>query len=216
MKNTSTEQYLEQAYSCISESTPNLIRFNSEIYSALVQCGAMTNDTICDIGCGRGYLVKFLRDKGFQNVFGIEPCDGLRNISVVNEVKAGGFFAEDVAENSCDIVICSHVLHHLDTSAPHDELVWASRIAKKFIMIIEVNNTNIPSYLLGIVQKRHEPHLTTYNKYYVEKLARKANLDIVFSHNMSRFYISGDSIAYRIAASCGSPPYCIVCVKRRS
>lgn len=205
-----TQAYLESSYAELAPDYPPLKRFQNEICDTMEIHGICRSDSILDVGCGRGYLLKALEDRGYTNVQGIDPCPGLVQNAVSSHVREGAFFDPQFEKHAFDVVVCCHTLHHLESPRPLQELDWMRSIARKCIVIVEVNNTNIPTLLMGLVHKKTEPHVSIYNKGYVEKLFTGLRIPIAYSGYMRPGYLSGDSLPHTIAAWCGMPPYSVV------
>jgi len=75
--------------------------------------GIKTNDTILDIGCGGGKLVKLLRNLGYCNVKGIDPF-----LSESKTNEANFLYATDLMNYCTDekysIIMLNHSFEHMD------------------------------------------------------------------------------------------------------
>ena len=96
---------------------------------------SIIGDTVCDVGCGRGYLSNILAEK--YEVTGIDVALE-KNIKSENDSSIS--FIESPAENidfpdkSFDTVICAHTLEHVrDLQKSLSEL---RRITKKRLIIV--------------------------------------------------------------------------------
>jgi len=68
---------------------------------------------ILDIGCARGGFLNFLIEKGFRNVYGIDPIKNYVDNAIIKNVKLGSVYSIPLDDNSIDIVILDQVLEHL-------------------------------------------------------------------------------------------------------
>lgn len=75
-----------------------------------------TNIKILDVGCAGGHLIRFLEQRGFSNVYGIDnsknavqECkrNGIKNILECDAAKTG------FSDNCFDIIVASDVLEHI-------------------------------------------------------------------------------------------------------
>lgn len=87
------------------------------LYLKTIENKIKKTDYILDIGFGDGSLLQLLKEKGFSNLYGIDPSQSsverLNNIGI--EGRCGNIFddvSEDVSEKF-DLVICNMVLEHL-------------------------------------------------------------------------------------------------------
>jgi SAM-dependent methyltransferase len=72
---------------------------------------------VLDVGCGRGFWLHYMADRGIRSVGIEEEVDRVREGLVHAPVVAGDGARLPVAPGSCSLVWCIHVLHHLDDPA---------------------------------------------------------------------------------------------------
>ena len=206
-----SNDYLTQAYSGIDLDQPSMRSFLEEITSTLVEHDVIAPDrSLLDIGCGRGYLLEHLRRKGYDRLYGIEPSESLIHSAIFNGIRAGSFEKNDCANLSVDVVLTCHTLHHLPDRWPIAAIKEMARIARQHVVVIEINNTNLPMFALSALQQKVEVNAFRYNRNRVTKLFLQAGIPVTISRNMKSGYISGDTIFHRMAAIMGGTPYNIV------
>jgi len=127
-----------------------------------------------------------------------------------NAVRTGAFFEPGLEEKSFDVVITCHTLHHLRNTDPVEEVAWMKSMARQLVVIVEINNTNIPMLLMSLLHWRVEANAFRYNLWKSRSLCRRAGLDVLHATNMDTGYISGSSILHALASDMGSKPYNIV------
>ena len=88
--------------------------------------------SVLDVGCGKGYILKQIYDKGYCNLQGIDIVPK-SDYSEIN-IQQGNVECLPFANKSFDIVICTHILEHvLDLPKAIENL---KRVAKDKLIII--------------------------------------------------------------------------------
>lgn len=207
--------YFSKRYSTIDYSAPSMLNFLSEIYDTIRKYLSITPETsFLDIGCGKGYFLRYLREKGILNLVGIEPCEELLDYKVFNNIQLGSFESNCFNNKSFDIVFTCHTLHHLKQKYPIDALKEMSRISKRYAVIIEVNNVNLPMFLVSLMKYRMERNAIIYNRSKVVSMAKRAGFRIIYAGNLKSCYISGGSLFYKFLSKIGSSPYNMVVAEK--
>lgn len=205
------DEYLLRAYSDIDLDAPQLNRFHDEIYEIMTnKAGVNSESSILDIGCGRGYMVEYLRNHGIDNVQGIDPSTQLKSTAIAQGIMSGSFEKNSFPDDAFDLVYTCHTLHHLENNWPTYAIQEMKRIARKYVVIVEINNTNLPMFLLSVALKSVEINAFKYNRGRVTRMMEDAGLSLCHQQDLSRGYLSGESFLHRIAAHIGSPPYNIL------
>lgn len=115
-------------YRWLQEPTMNLAQ---RLIEAM---GISGGDSLIDIGCARGYLVKALR-RCRVNAFGYDISDwAIENCDP--DVKGYVTTAAPRGESQWDHVVSKDVQEHLDPSELHESLARISRLAVKSAMVI--------------------------------------------------------------------------------
>jgi len=68
---------------------------------------------ILDVGCAMGGFLRFLRKKGYENLYGIDPIKEYVNASDNENIKVGDVSSVPFESNSFDVVILDQVLEHV-------------------------------------------------------------------------------------------------------
>ncbi len=94
--------------------------------------------TILDAGCGEGFTLAKLQEKGIgRDLEGIDYSLEAINVGKKEHpsllLKQGNIYKLDYKNNSFDLVICSEVLEHLEN--PQKALKEIIRVSKKYILL---------------------------------------------------------------------------------
>lgn len=117
--------------------------------------------SIIDVGCGNGYMLKQIRQWGYTNLSGSDIVEEELGIDI--NFKQGNIENLPFADNEFDVVICNHTIEHvLDPQKAVSEL---KRIAKKRLILttpvqrfskytfdLHLNFFPIKSYLLHLMK----------------------------------------------------------------
>jgi len=90
--------------------------FNLKRYEQLFEFISpyITKDSrILDVGCATGGFINFLEEKGYKNLYGIEPIQTYVNKANNKNIKVGNVYLIPFEDNSFDIIILDQVLEHL-------------------------------------------------------------------------------------------------------
>mgnify|MGYP001177361186 CR=1 FL=1 len=130
----------------ISSYIKNQLIKGEKIYKNLENYGLWKNKDlkIFDIGCSAGGILKFFKERGFQNLHGIEPHKKLSKYAQTElrlNVKQG--FIEDIEIDKYDLIIMRDVLEHL--LDPNKGLKIVKELCHKdTVLYIDTNNLWVP------------------------------------------------------------------------
>lgn len=73
------------------------------------------SSSVLDIGCSTGSLLAFLKEKGYSNLYGIDPAPACRKVAKEKYgIKVDTYYIEDLKpKKKYDFIILSQVLEHL-------------------------------------------------------------------------------------------------------
>lgn len=118
--------------------------------------------SVCDIGCGSGYLMKIFKDKHYK-VTGIDysplMIKHIRDNYKINAVQ-GRFNNESFKENF-DLITCSNVIEHLID--PKVEIkIMSNILSDNGYLFIEVPDTEFPVFntIVDVISFEHITHFT--------------------------------------------------------
>lgn len=108
----------------------------SQFFSGLSEMAAGLEGSIVDMGCGEGYVLKFLSHQLQGNLFGLDLYPEV--LQTAKENNNAGFAAASIYQaplknKSVDTVLCLEILEHLEE--PKRALQEMIRISKKYIIL---------------------------------------------------------------------------------
>ena len=200
--------FFVDAYAHISLDSPSLRLFHNEVFNTMKSNISLTRDiSLLDFGCGKGYFLNYLDQLGYKNLLGVEPCEPLRKNKLFNNIVNGSYEKNSFEDNSFDIVFTCHTLHHLSNKHPFYAIKEMLRISKKYVVLVEINNSNLPMIFRSLLYFSEEENAFRYNLQKVQSILASAKCRVVLSDHLKSCYLSGNSLGYRILAKMGKPPY---------
>lgn len=188
-----------------------MVSFLDAIYAVLAREISFGPDhSLVDMGCGRGYFIEYLKRRGHANAVGVDPCDFLREDAVSDAIVQGSFEENPWPDASFDIAFTCHTLHHLPDRDPMFAVKEMLRLTRKYVVIVEVNNTNLPVLLLTLATMHVERNAAFYNRAKVVSLLKRCGAEVLVQTDLESYYVSGNSLFYRFLANVGTRPYNIV------
>lgn len=131
--------------------------------------------SIIDVGCGNGFLSYYLEDNFkelccvdfSQTILDINPCK--------NKIRAN---AEELpfADKAFDVAFSSNILHHL--TDPISAIKEMKRVAKKYVIISDVNRSNLIFSIYGFF-KKEERGILKLPVDYLDQYFRALELEVV-------------------------------------
>jgi 2-polyprenyl-3-methyl-5-hydroxy-6-metoxy-1,4-benzoquinol methylase len=207
--------YLTREYEKVEYGAEPITSFLGEIFDLLKSYINMNkNLSLLDIGCGKGYFLRHLHSLGYKKIKGIDPCKELIENRLFPGVTYGTFEENNAQNDDFDIVFTCHTLHHLKDSTPLYAIREMTRIARKYIVVIEINNSNIPMLFVSLLNYNVEKNAFRYNLNKVKKMITQLGLDILYAGNIKAGFISGNSILHKMAYRIGGKPYNIVIARK--
>jgi len=205
---SSEERHFSEGYAQLLPDSPSLVRFLDSIYEVLRrEINFDQSASLLDIGCGRGYFLHYLKQKGFQRLQGIDPGQYAIDEALFEPIANGRFEDHPFECKSFDIVFTCHTLHHLVDPSPVNALKEMFNLAKRYVIVVEINNTNPAMFLRSWALRKVERNAHRYNLGHVQNMFRSLKTEINYSKNIDCGYLSGNSMFHRLASRIGSRPY---------
>jgi 2-polyprenyl-3-methyl-5-hydroxy-6-metoxy-1,4-benzoquinol methylase len=144
------------------------------------------NKKILEIGCSDGYLLKQLREKGSNQVFGYEPSSQLQQACLKSGIPVSGAFFSSDSLSECpivpaDVVILRHVLEHVDDLRGFLNAVSAA-LADGGFLIIEVPDVEA-IFGRGLYFHFYHEHLSYFSLISLQRLLSQHGFNII-SHRV--------------------------------
>lgn len=115
--------------------TSRAIFHGNGVLTLLLQLPVDRAHTICDVGCGYGEALLFLKERGFQNLSGVEYSPHRARTA-----RALGFrMVEGEEERAASTVLMNHVLEHLSDPRSAIEKISRAQRAGDYIIIAVPN-----------------------------------------------------------------------------
>lgn len=152
----------------------NLFKFSKYIES---------NDSICDFGCGGGYLLKNINTMGKK--IGVEINPYARKMACYNGVEC----YEDILsidDNSVDVLISNHALEHVNNPVYYIEQF--KRIVKENGRIVVV----VPHEISRTINKEDiNMHLFTWSPQNLFNLFKECGIEVVECKSLCHAWMPG-------------------------
>jgi len=213
--NDINSKILQKKYELLEYNSVSAQNFLSAAFKVIsANIDLTSKPSFLDIGCGRGYFLKFLAENNFSDLLGIEPDEILRKNKIIDCIIDGTFENNNISDEEFDIVFTCHALHHLSDKNPVNAIREMLRITKKYIVIIEVNNSNLMILLNALIFYKAEKFGLSYNIGKIKKLTDGLNLNVKYQDNLNCGYISTDMFVFNIFHKIFSLPYSITILEK--
>ena len=108
----------------------------SQFFSGLSEMAAWLQGNIVDIGCGEGYILRFLSAQLKGNLFGMDLYPEVLQVAKKNHdvgFAAASIYQTPLKNKSVDAVLCLEILEHLEE--PKRALQEMVRVSRKYIIL---------------------------------------------------------------------------------
>ncbi|MGR3173271.1 MAG: class I SAM-dependent methyltransferase [Candidatus Scalindua sp.] len=144
----------------------------ASLVASLVENPESSN--VLDVGCGNGFLSLAL-EKRFSKIAGLDYSRQMLNINPCRSKYLGLSTALPFSDKSFDIVVASHLLHHLVEGDRIQTLNEMKRVARVAIVSFEPNRNNPFMFLFSLL-KKEERMILRFSQTYMRKLFEQIHL----------------------------------------
>lgn len=132
------------------------------------------NSSVLDVGCGNGFLTCAL-EKQFGNVACLDYSREMLSINSCRNKHLGSSTELPFADRSFDIVVASHLLHHMVEADRLRTISEMQRVARVAIIFFEPNRNNPLMFLFSLIKKEERMALK-FSSSYMHKLFSRLGL----------------------------------------
>jgi novobiocin biosynthesis protein NovU len=178
------------SYRFMGTSSVGYRAYLEQMAESLITGRDVRNKKVLEIGCSDGYLLKQLREKGSNQVFGYEPASQLQQACLENDIPVSGAFFSCDSLSECpilpaDVIIMRHVLEHIDDLHGFLNAVLAALDESGFL-IIEVPDVEVILTNHLYFHFYHE-HLSYFSLISLQKLLSQYGFNIIW-HRMVKIH----------------------------
>lgn len=126
---------------------------------------------VLDVGCGNGFLTVPLA-RYFGEAVGVDSSEAMLAIHPGEHTVCASADALPFEDNSFDLVVASHLLHHLDAPCRERAVNEMGRVARRAVVCYEPNRNNPLMALFGLVRREERMSLRFSRRYLRSLLAK--------------------------------------------
>jgi SAM-dependent methyltransferase len=128
--------------------------------------------SIYEIGCGAGFTIKFLKEKGWD-VTGIDPSEySLRKSEQLGFKLINAFFGEGILDQPADFIYCNDVFAHVPAVGKFCKLVYENLRENGVFCFATTNATQ--SILIGDISMFGHQHVNMFTERSIHLILREA------------------------------------------
>lgn len=122
------------------------------------------NSSVLDVGCGNGYLQAALEQQ-FETVTGLDYSAQMLEVNPCENKIQGSSTKLPFDDNSFDLVVAAHLLHHLLVPDREKTLLEMKRVARTGIVSFEPNRNNPLMFLFALCKPEERMALKFCSSY---------------------------------------------------
>lgn len=136
--------------------------------------------SVLDVGCGNGFL-QWALQRRFRYVAGLDYSRQMLEVNPCGEKYLGSCTDIQFPDNSFNVVVAAHLLHHLAEPERDTTLAEMRRVARQTVISFEPNRNNPLMFLFSAI-KPEERMATRFTRSYMCRLFIRAGLGNVHAH----------------------------------
>ncbi len=131
------------------------------------------NSSVLEVGCGNGFLT-FALEKHFGEVACLDYSRQMLDVNPCRNKILGLSTNLSFKDNSFDIVVESHLLHHLLEKDRFSTLEEMARVARVAVVLFEPNRNNPLMFFFLLLQKEERMGIR-FSRSYIRSLVKHLN-----------------------------------------
>jgi demethylmenaquinone methyltransferase/2-methoxy-6-polyprenyl-1,4-benzoquinol methylase len=144
----------------------------AKFLAALIE--GSSDGSVLDVGCGNGFLSAPL-ERRFGTTVALDLASAMIARNPCRRRVRASSLALPFADTSFDLVVCSHLLHHLSDSDRASAVTEMSRVARRAVVLYEPNRNNPLMFAFGLAVREERMSLR-FSRRYVASLLVAAGL----------------------------------------
>lgn len=120
--------------------------------------------SILDVGCGNGFLTYYLTPLFGQSV-GVDYSQAMLTANPSTKTACASALALPFGDRSFDLVVASHLLHHLEADDRRRAVQEMARVARRRLILYEPNRNNPLMFLFGLLKPEERLSLSFSARY---------------------------------------------------
>lgn len=151
------------------------------------------NPKVLEVGCGNGFFLKALKEKGFtRKVFGVEPSSKMvssADTHLRKQIKIDVFKPDLFPKETFDVILCFHTLDHM--ADPNKFVKGANLLLKKngYIVVVVHDTEGLSVKLFGEKSPIFDiEHIYLFNKKTLRKIFARKSFKVIEVFNLVNKY----------------------------
>ena len=189
-------------YDSVSDIKKDVYNESNEIYFGALDPYITKESSIIDVGCGNGSFLRYLKDKGYERLFGVDPAESsvrkLEKYGIKGIVGSIYDKVPDWLRGKFDVVISTGVLEHLLLPAAGLKNLVCLLKKTGAIYVSVPNAEGFKDYLREVPNYFNQEHINYFTSGSLDLLCARSGLE----------RCSSDADCYHVV--CSSSPEVVI------